>query len=953
MACRLTWRVRSMHCLAAPFLAAPFLAAPFLAALFLTATTASAGAAQVPAAGAVVEGRVTDRQRGTSVAGVVVSFEDLRLSALTDSAGHYRLVGVPPGPRMLRAEGLGYATIRVSVVVPTTGVLVRDLQIGVQALEIEGVTVTADAVSRARGELGTSSVIAEDAIRYQSATSLAGVLELIPGTPLSPPGLIGVQQISLRAVPTSGISGGTSAADLASFGTLLILDGIPRSNNANLQALGARGEASFSSSAGGGIDLRAIPASTIERVEVIRGIPSARFGDLTQGVVLVDTRAGEVAPELTGKLDPRSTELSLVAGRRADWLGGTGTLVFDMARTRSAPGLGDDMSRRLAGQLSHRLDRGETDGRRLVLDTRLDFHSLRDDRPEDPNVRFGSASESRDEGFMLSERARIEWQGGTRLTFTGAVSALFQTSFHRMQKFRNTIPFTERIEPGRAIGRFVSGSYSSELTLDGEPWMVYGRLEAAREREAFGFAHELRAGLELRREWNSGAGYQFDMLTPPQSGLNAVDGFDRPRRFDTVAPLVTSSLYFDDALRRTLGRNTVLNLQAGVRVDLLHDGSTWISGPRDAVLQPRLNVEVQPWSWLRFRGGWGRTAKQPSLAQLGPPPQYYDMVNVNWYAADPAERLAVLTTFIQDPTNPDLEMSRGEKIELGFELGLGGSMVSVVGFEDRIRGGVGRIREPSYLLRDLYQLSDSIQGTGHPPEILEPSTGADTIPILTVRPDNNIDLTSRGVELTALLPEIHALRTRIQVQGAWVRTERITDARQFGTYDAFTDFQLRTVRNRVPYWESLRESGWRALATYRLIHQQPDAGLVVTATIQHNIKDRFDDVGGTDSLSFAGYLTRDGRAVPVPREERTEPQYADIRGPRSGVLLTTLETPGDWLMSVQVRKTLPLDGELSFWAFNLLDRPGLFGDISTRSRPYASMRFGFELSMPTAGLLPW
>ncbi|WP_405283318.1 TonB-dependent receptor [Gaopeijia maritima] len=899
----------------------------------------------------IVEGRVTTRD-GAVVPGAGVSVEGLRIEALTDSAGVYRLIGVPSGPQVLRVEALGYATLRQALNLPTTGTVTRDFVIGVQALELDGMTVTADAVGRARGELGTSTVIGEDAIRYQSASSLAGVLELIPGTPLSPPGLVGEQQVSLRAVPTSGISGGASASDLASFGTLLVLDGVPRSNNANLQSLGARSEANFSSSAGGGVDLRSIPASTIERVEVIRGVPSARFGDLTQGVVLVDTRAGEVAPEISGKLDPRSAEVSMVAGRRADWLAGTATLAFDVARTRSAPGLGDDTSQRLAAQFSHRLEReGE---RRLVLDTRIDLHTLSDDRPENPNVRANSSSESRDEGFMVSERARLEWPGGSSLSFTGALGTLAQRSFFRGVKNRNTTPFTDRIEPGRAVGSFVQGgSYISELTLDGAPWMLYSRIEGDRRFDAAGLSHRLRAGLEVRREWNAGAGYQFDMRTPPQSGFNAVDGFDRPRRFDAIQPIATTSVYLDDAVRRTLSGGVVVNLQAGVRLDLLHDGSTWFSGARDVALQPRFNLEVQPRPWLRLRGGWGRTAKLPSLAQLAPSLQYYDVVNVNWYAADPAERLAILTTFTEDPTNPDLDMSRGQKMEAGLEMDWGGATLSLVAFEDRIRGGVGIDPEPSHLLRDHYQLSDSVQGGGSPPEIIEPATHSDTVPILVYRPDNNIDLTSRGVEVMALLPEIPRLRTRVQLQGTWMRTHRRSEAHQFGSYEQFSDFQLRTVRQRLPYWESLRENGWRALATWRLIHQQPDAGLVVSATIQHNILDRFDDAGGTDSLSFAGYLTRDGRRVPVPLAERGLPEYEDLRGPRSGVLVTELDTPADWLLSLQVRKTLPLDGELSFWAFNLLDRAGIYGDVDTRSRLYASSRFGFELSMPVQEVIPW
>src|SRR5690606_20909717 len=109
---------------------------------------------------------------------------------------------------------------------------------------------------------------------------------------------------------------GSSAADIGAAGTLIVLDGIPLSNNANLQSVGARGEIiSPASTAGGGIDLRRIPASTLERVEVIRGIPSVRWGDLTQGAIIVDTRAAATPPEFAGRFDPRTREGNIVGGR--------------------------------------------------------------------------------------------------------------------------------------------------------------------------------------------------------------------------------------------------------------------------------------------------------------------------------------------------------------------------------------------------------------------------------------------------------------------------------------------------------------------------------------------------------------------------------------------------------------------------------------------------------------
>jgi outer membrane receptor protein involved in Fe transport len=934
---------------------------PLLAALFVPATGGAhaqegGGPPAQQEGGAILVGRVLDGESGDPLEGVLVSVEGTRLQTVTNARGNYRLGGVPPGPRVLRVERLGHATARIELTVPPRGVLRRDVELTQSALELEALVVTADPVSRAEGELGTASVIAEDAIEHQTSTSLAGVLELVPGAELAPPGLGGVEQVSLRAIQTSGassqqFSSGPSASQLASFGTLIILDGVPLSNNANLQAVGSAGsvgELSFTSTAGGGIDLRRIPAATIERVEVIRGVPSARWGDLTQGAIVVETRAGVFPSTLRGQYDARTSEGSGVGGFRVLERGDvtqTAAVTIDAARTRSQPGLSDDHALRYAGQLSHRYASD-----RLTADTRMDGFQLLDDRPENENVRPGYAHSSRDRGLRVSERAELDLGPETRLQFTGAYSVLQQRSTFTAERVRGAMPFTDRVEPGRAEGFFVLGRYQADGTIDGAPHMLYSRLEAEAERAWLGLDHELRAGLEVRREWNSGPGYQFDIARPPQVNFNGVEGFVRPRSYDDIPALATSAAYVDERLRARLWGDALLQLQAGLRLDLLHPGG-FSAGVRDDMLQPRVQAELAPVPWLRLRGGWGRTAKTPALLMLFPAPQYHDVINVNYYAEDPAERLAVLTTYVLDPTNQALGFARATKAEAGVEIGAGGAIVSLTAFRDEIAGAAGIRQEPTHILRHHYELTDSVLGNAVPPEIIEPPSYTDTVPVLLATPDNHVSLESRGLELVAFLPEIRPLRTRLQIQGAWIRTERATGALDFGTRADFTDFQLLESIDRMPYWEGSHDRSEQALLTYRVIHHQPELGLVLTATIQHNVFDRTENLARGDTLAWAGYVTEAGRLVPVAEADRTAPEFADLRDTRPGTG-PAREAGADWFMSVQASKALPLGGELRFWAFNALDRPGrsVIGELP---RGYSPMRFGLELSMPGESLVGW
>lgn len=890
----------------------------------------------------LIEGRVTDVADSRPLAGATVSIEGEPGGRVTDGEGRFQLQLVAGGRYTVRAVRIGYAPTRVTLDVPANTTVQINLVMARRALNLPNLVVTADPGGRARGELGTSSVIESEAIRNQTAASLAGVLELVPGVVLSPPGLDGVQQFALRAVPISGggtagsaTAAGTTATSLASFGTQVVLDGVPLTNNTNLQSLGVRGELGFASSAGGGVDLRRIPATTLERVEVIRGIPSARFGDLTQGVVLVETRAGRVAPELRVRFDARTVELTAIGGAG---LGRhqIGTASFNAARTRLAPGARDEVGSRLSGQIAHRVD-----GRRLVVDTRLEGFQVLEDEPESP-VFPDTRSRSRDNGVRLSSRARLGLGSTSRVEWTSAFELNRQRSYTQAPRIRGAMPFTNRLTEGTQDGKFIGGVYVARVNVEGDPRQVYSRLELTAPARWGGAVHQLRLGAEVRREWNAGPGVQFDIEFPPQVEFNGVQGYDRPRRFDSIPAVAMTAFYLDERVSGQVGRVGV-DLQAGARIDLLHQGS-WLGGVRDGTFGPRFQLEVTPARQLRIRAGVGRLVKVPSVADLSPARQFYDLVNFNYYANDPAERRAILTTRIIDRGNPDLAMMRADKAEVGAEVAWGrGGLFAVTAYADRIRNATTVASVPTFLIRDRYAVDSQTIGTGGPPDVLLPPAGSDTVPVLVDRPSNRARLVSRGLEISAVIPEMRSIRTRIEVQAAWTASTLHEDGIQLS--NRFGDFQLDQRIGRAPYWNSLTRKGDRTLVTARIVHHQPQAGLVVTGTVQLTVRETRRDIGGTDSLSFAGYVTRAGMLVPVAAGDRGRPEFADLRVPRNG-LIDPQRGPRDWLFSLQVSKSLPRDGRLSFYAFNAFDRIGNYGSPHVVPRFFAPIRFGLELTMP-------
>lgn len=148
----------------------------------------------------------------------------------------------------------------------------------------------------------TSSTIGRQAMDHLQATSLMDVMQLIPGQLMTGvSSLTSAEKITIRTLNANDANN--------AFGTAIVLDGVPISDNASLD-----NKAGITSSGATGVDLREIGADNIESIEVIRGIPSAEYGDLTSGAVIVNTKAGQSPLEIRTKINPVTFNTSLNKG---------------------------------------------------------------------------------------------------------------------------------------------------------------------------------------------------------------------------------------------------------------------------------------------------------------------------------------------------------------------------------------------------------------------------------------------------------------------------------------------------------------------------------------------------------------------------------------------------------------------------------------------------------------
>lgn len=223
-----------------------------------------------------------------------IFFPELGIGTVTKMDGTFIMNKLDAGTYKIEVTSLGYEPIKMTIVLGDKETVDLKLFMEKSNFRLNEVVVTAQ---NNRAGTSTSSKISRIAMDHMQATSLADVLALIPGQLVENQTLQNALSLNLRFLTLPSGDQMSAAISMNSFGSAVYKDGAPISNNANLQALSTSftsGESSVGGSAApaNSIDLRNVSADNIESIEVIRGIPSAEYGDLTSGAVIINTKAG-------------------------------------------------------------------------------------------------------------------------------------------------------------------------------------------------------------------------------------------------------------------------------------------------------------------------------------------------------------------------------------------------------------------------------------------------------------------------------------------------------------------------------------------------------------------------------------------------------------------------------------------------------------------------------------
>ncbi|MDT8374095.1 MAG: TonB-dependent receptor [Bacteroidales bacterium] len=838
-----------------------------------------------------MQGKVICRNTGEPVMMATVVVKELNIWATTNDSGEFVLRNVPSGTYTLVVSCLGFIEHEHPVTFPVSEEKVTVL-IDEATLAIEDVVVTAKEGRR----IASGSVIEQSAIQHVQPTDLSDVLQLLPGQTTLNPDLSKPKQLTVREIIRKD---GYIGDNMASLGTLLIVDGAPVSNDANMQFLKTTGAstgvtAGFATTASGGTDVRQIAVDNIETIEVVRGIAGVENGDMLSGAVKVTMKKGKTPFTAKIKTDPGIKQFyggkGLSLGDRA------GTLNLDFDYTQSF----DDI--RVKYKTFNRLNGGLIYNNTLFREIRPLTLSLSargsqtlDISKNDPDMLDIEDYEAKDQGLSMNLNAKWAMNSAVLTNLNLMVSGNIQHQVGH-EVTMEEIPSGAQPQPiayesGENQVPILPSSYISDLTIDGRPYYYNTRLSGNRSFNIGKVLNNIVAGVEYRLIGNNGLGRVYDLSRPPVP----VGGTDaRPRSYKDIPSLGQLAYYAEENLGIPIGK-TRLDLQAGLRFTNVQPEGIFRSKEQTTMLDPRFNTRFTvidngkgAVSHLALRGGYGLFSKAPSLLYLYPDRAYWDKTGLSYYDPVAQRGLFVVTTKIfENPRNENLVPAVNRKIEGGFDLTLNDIDLNVTLYSEKMENGFSferyyenfifnRYTQPLLNGLELYFVPgsgvfylDPVSGT----EVQLPAV-QDTVFVSFTYPGNGTMTTKKGVEFTLDLGTFRALRTSFIIDGAWMTVKRQT------TVDDLTKPSSGSIGGKEFPMVALYPAGYGSIdkrfnTNIRTITHIRELRMVASVTTQIIWMDRDQSVWDDPDGNPMFYTNP---AVDDPYADKLLPKYVDPLG---------------------------------------------------------------------------
>ncbi|MBE8712787.1 TonB-dependent receptor [Sphingobacterium hungaricum] len=701
-----------------------------------------------------IKGTVID-EKGLPISLANIYCEETFTSISSDVKGNFSLQ-IPKSYDQVNLRftyvGLKTATINIKKQNYTTAVSVTLLE---NSLTLDEIQVNPRNTSNKNSI--SSIEFDEEAIERVQAFSLMDVLNTLPGKQMTPPNINAPQTLTLRNTLTEN-----SNTFNNSLGIPIIIDGVAISNDANMQSrpIGQRGMSGSALPAPNpaftadvafrGIDLREIPVESIEKIEVIQGVASAEYGELTDGAILIERKAGKSPMQFTTNINGGSSNYSLNKGFNLpkNWGGLTTDLNF--ANSNSNPRDKVQQYNRYGASVRWNTVQFKNFRNKLSIDysKRVDNSKL---DPDDGSQRKYYSRESRMR-FSNNSSFRVNSKFLDDINLTLSYSEGNQETYSQYLLNQAMKPYTAKDTTGIYEGTVINGTYMAYEELVGNPVSMSGNLRLTSRFHLGKTNHNLSYGVNSNYSNNGGKGIVLDPERP--RFVNLGDQNLRPYSYELIPAMVNSGVYFMDNFNYKLF-GKAFNSNFGIRFDSQNGSLS---------TQPRLNTQVILSKNWNIAVAYGISSKSPTLAHRYPPPSWIDVPLI--FAANSNASLYLVYTERIETANENLKPSKSSQAEftVNYKNDLFSSRINGYFKDNRNGFNTLAVYKPFTLPTYTYQTDPTTGGIIYSP------TGRDTTyyNYSYNKMDNSISSYTYGVDWSINFKEIKQINTTVSSSTSYI-----------------------------------------------------------------------------------------------------------------------------------------------------------------------------------------
>lgn len=775
----------------------------------------------------------------------------------------------------------------------------------------------------------TSSVIGREAIQHVQPFSLAELMQLLPGG-LTP-------EVSFQSPTYFNIRSASS-----SLGTGISIDGVRVSTNADLQQQNdmfgfGRIAAQY------GPDTRTLSTDNIETLEVIRGIPSVRYGDITSGMVIVHTRQNarpytasvRITPEIKSFNASKGWEtaqkdvFNLMAGyTRANSDINTSYNIYDRITLQT-------------GYIAH----FNQNKRPLILRTGADCDITINHNPANTKLQLGEYIDNNRQSlrFYFSGNWQSRLQALSEVNWKTSVE--YGNSVSKYNHYNSGNIYTAQTSAtmeGEGQGFFLPPKYWDLGRIESRPLSISANLTANLRKSGSSWKSRTSLGIEWTGEGNKGKGKSYGYHTPSHPAQNRYD-------FGTLPFMHHYAIYAEENFQTTR-----FSIEGGIRLTAISAGEIHFR----PTAEPRLNLNYtllqRPQSkyirQLQVKAGIGLLRKMPTLGYLFSEPQYHNFTNFSYHDETSGEALAVITTYISNLTGTEsIQLPQNLKTELGISGLWGNFSFDLTGFYEKQKHGFGQNQtaRPATYRKYNNPNKPGQTVTYRDGEVYIGDRPAgytnDTTFILSPAVNNHLYEQKGGLEFVFRSDYIHALATTFVLDGIWIvrRTENksivpnynniSTGGRSYGMCAFFDNSntanifqQLNTTLRAITEIPSIRltttlalQSVWMERSQTR-IKNQADSRFYMLGDNGNRIETGLNkESEATKYQDPVYYMDTQGNTHPFTSGMANDPAYkAMVKTYYSGTFLKNKYSPY-FLLNLRMTKKVGQNIGLTFFANNL------------------------------------